>query len=195
MAIREINLVDPGILFSRHLRRHLAFWAGCLAVILMLIGGFYLFQTHAAAAGKRRSGSLQQLHSDLKSKIDEIQRMQAELATLKKRQAVLEKEVIKRPFYQILAQLAEIMNEYTWITQLALDSGQAGGSGLRLKLTGFSASNDHLGNFISRLSNTPGFKGVVLEFAREVEKTPSGPDMNSAGSQIRFQITCEITGG
>lgn len=184
MAIREINLVDPGVLFGRHLRRHLTFWALCLMVSLILIGGFYLFKAHAAAADRSSRGSLPQLHSDLKFKIDEIQRLQAELKTLRQRQSTLEAVIKKQPFYQVLAKLAEIINESTWITQLTLEVAKEGGGDTHLQLTGVSGSNDDLGDFINGLSNEPMFKAVELQFARESATVQTG--------QIHFQITCNL---
>ena len=192
MAIREIKLVDPGLLFNRHLRRHLAFWAGCLTVFLILIGGFYLFQARAVATDRSSRGSLAQLHSDLKLKIDEIQRMQAELQNLRRRQSILEAVIKKQPVYQVLAKLAEIMNESTWITQLALEAAKEGGRDTHLKLAGVAGSNNDLGNFISRLSSEPMFKAVELEFAREGETAPSSRNINASMNQIYFQISCNL---
>jgi len=185
MAIREINLVDPGVLFSRYLRRHLTFWAICLMVAFILIGGFYLFQFHAVSTGKSSRGALKQLYSDLKFKIDEIQRLQAELESLRRRQSTLEAVIKKQPFYQVLGKLAAIINESTWITQLALKVGAEGEHDTYLKITGASGSNNDLGNFISRLSNEPMFKAVELQYAREGETAQTG--------QIQFQINCNIT--
>lgn len=195
MAIREVNLIDPGILLRRHMQRHLAFWALCLLVTLALIGGSFLFQIHAAAAKKSGRGSLKQLYTNLELKIDEIKRLQAELETLGKRQDALEIIAQKQPFHNVLVKLAGIMNQYTWIQQLSLDVGKESASGMRVKLIGFAASNDHLGNFISSLSSEPMFKTVVLEFAKESAALPSDPGVNAGTNQVQFQINCDITRG
>jgi Tfp pilus assembly protein PilN len=181
MAIREINLVDPGILVRRHMLQHIMLWGGGLIVALAMIGGFYLFQSQAVLAQKSSRGSLQQMHSDLALKIEEINRRQAEMENLHKQQNVLGTVISKQPFYRILAKLADIMNEYTWITQLALDIGPGQGSGSMLQLTGLSRSNEDLGDFMNRLANEPMFEDVVLKLAKE-----------SAGQQIQFKIDCNI---
>lgn len=182
MAIREINLVESGVLNRRYMRRHLMFWAGCLIAVLTLIGGVFLFQAHAVSVHKNSHGSLKQLYTNLELKINKIKRYQAELETLRRQQHALETIISNQPFYQILATLADIMNQDTWITQLALNMGAENRSGTQMKLTGFSTSNDHLGNFINRLSNDPLFAAVKLQFAKESET-----------GQIRFQINCDIT--
>ena len=121
MTIREINLVDPGTLVRGHMLQHIMFWGGVLILVLAMIGGFYLFQSHAVFAKKSKRGSLQQMRADLKLKIEEINRLQAAVKNLRNQQNALGAVIPKQPFYRILAKLADIMNEYTWITQLARD--------------------------------------------------------------------------
>jgi Tfp pilus assembly protein PilN len=167
MAIREINLIDPGTLVRRHMRQHLMFWGGGLIVALAMIGGFYLFQSHAVFAQKSNNGAMQQINADLGLKIEKINQLQAEVVNLRNQQNALGVAIPKQPFYRILAKLADIMNEYTWITQLALDIGPGRNSGSMLKLTGLSRSNEDLGDFMNRLANEPIFNGVVLQLAKE----------------------------
>ena len=195
MAIREVNLVDPVVLLRRHMQRRIVLWALCLLVTLAVVGGLFVFQTSAAAAKKNGRGSLKQLYTNLEIKIDEIKGLQAELETLRQRQDALQIMTQKQPFHHILLKLAGIMNQHTWISQLSLNVGPAGASGTRLQLVGFAASNDHLGNFISRLSGDPLFKTVVLEFAKESIVPSPDPSLNAGASRIQFQINCDINKG
>ena len=192
MAIREINLIDPGTLVRRHMLQHLMFWGGGLIVALAMIGGFYLFQSHAVFAKKSKSESLQQMRADLKLKIEEINRLQAAVKNLRNQQNALGAVIPKQPFYRILAKLADIMNEYTWITQLALDIGPGRNSGSMLKLTGLSRSNEDLGDFMNRLANEPIFNGVVLQLAKEGARAQSIQNSGGAMQQIQFRIECSI---
>ncbi len=192
MAIREINLVDPGTLVRRHMMRHLMFWGGGLIVALALIGGFYLFQSQVVFAKKSGRGSLQQMHTDLESKIEEINRRQAEVENLRNQQKALGAVIPKQPFYRILAKLADIMNAYTWITKLALDVGPGHDSGSMLKLTGLSRSNEDLGDFMNRLANESMFNGVVLKLAKEGAGAQSRQNTGAAVQQIQFRIECGI---
>lgn len=192
MAIREINLIDPGILVRRHMLQHLMFWGGGLIVALAMIGGFYLFQSHAVFAKKSKRGSLQQMRADLKLKIEEINRLQAAVKNLRNQQNALGAVIPKQPFYRILAKLADIMNEYTWITQLALDNGPGRDSGSMLKLTGLSRSNEDLGDFMNRLANEPIFNDVVLQLAKEGARAQSIKNSGGAMQQIQFRIECSI---
>ncbi|NQT71116.1 MAG: PilN domain-containing protein [Desulfobacteraceae bacterium] len=192
MTIREINLVDPGTLVRRHILQHLMFWGGGLIVALAMIGGFYLFQSQVVFAKKSKRGSLQQMHTDLELKIEEINRLQAQMQTLRNQQNALGAVIPKKPFYRILTKLADIMNAYTWITQLALDVGPGPGSGSMLKLTGLSRSNEDLGDFMNRLANEPMFNGVVLKLAKEGAGAQSIQNTGAAVQQIQFKIECSI---
>jgi len=195
MAIRDINLIDSDILTRRYLLRHLALWAGCLIIALALTGGFYRFQLRSVSAQKSGRGSLQQMHANLEARINEIKNLQAELENLRRQQHALGSITPQQPFSRILVKLAGIMNPYTWITQLVLDSGAAKTPAVDLKLTGFSRSNEDLGDFINRLSNDAMFNAVVLQFVRENETAPSNQTAAETRSQIQFQITCTLARG
>ena len=192
MTIREINLVDPGILVRRHMLQHLMFWGGGLIVALAMIGGFYLFQSQAVFAEKNKRGSLQQMHTDLELKIEEINRLKAVVENLRNQQNALGAVIPKQLFYRILAKLADIMNEYTRITKLALDIGPGHESGSLLKLDGLSRSNEDLGDFMDRLANEPIFNGVVLQLAKEGAGAQSIQNTGAAVQQIQFKIECRI---
>ena len=194
MAIREINLIDPGTLVRRHMLQHLIFWGGGLIVALALIGGFYLLQSQAVLGKKSSRGSLQQMQADLALKIEQINRRQTEVENLRRQQNALGTVIPKQPFYRILAMLADIMNAYTWITQLTLDTGPELDSGSKLQLTGLSRSNEDLGDFMNSLANEPMFKDVVLRLAKEGARAQSIKNSGEAMQQIQFKIECSITG-
>ena len=195
MAIREINLIDPGVLVRRHMLWHLIFWAGGLIVLLALVGGYYLFQSHAALAQKSNQGVLTQMYADLELKIEEINRLQAEMNFLQQQQNALETVTVKQPFYRIIAKLTAVMNRYTWITKLDLDIGKKQDSGSHLQLTGFSRSNEDLGDFMNRLANEPMFNAVVLQVAKESKRAQTMQNAGEEMGQIQFQIKCGIAGG
>lgn len=192
MAIREVNLIETGILLRRRMRRHLTFWAGSLVAVLALIGGVFLFQAHAVGVKRNSRGPLKQLQTNLEFKINEINNLQTELKALHRRQDMLGAIIQKQPFYRVLDKLAESINQQTWITQLALKTGKKDNPGTHLNLMGFSASNDDLGNFISRLSDDSMFTAVELKFARENETLPATRNTTAAANKIQFQINCEI---
>ncbi len=195
MAIREINLVDPGTLVRRHMLQHLMLWSGGLIVALAMIGGFHLFQSQAVFAKKSKREPLQQMHADLELKIEKINSLQVQMTNLRNQQNALGAVISKQPFYRILAKLADIMNEYTWITQLVLDIGPGQDSGSMLKLTGLSRSNEDLGDFMNRLANEPIFNGVVLKLTKEGAGAQSMLNTGEALPQIQFKIECGIAGG
>ena len=138
MAIRDINLIDSSILDRRYILRHLVLWAGCLMVSLALIGGFYGFQLRTARSFQQNRGSLNKIRASLEARIKTIKDLKVELETVRRQRHALETVTNKRPFYQILVKLADIMNKDTWITQLALSAGAGKTYQTDLTLTGFS---------------------------------------------------------
>jgi Tfp pilus assembly protein PilN len=105
-------------------------------------------------------------------------------------------KTIKRnqPYSGVLFKLADIMNEDTWLTRLSVDSDMnTDKEGTEnLTLTGFSFSNEKLGNFMSRLSSETLFKEVVLKYAKETHAAQSDPDRETNESLIQFQIECKM---
>jgi Tfp pilus assembly protein PilN len=193
MALRETNLIPPEVLARREFLRHLFFWTGCLVISLSLIWTFYFYQSHLLQSKRRTVTELKQKHQDLGTKINEIRGIQVELDRMRQEQAGLENITLAAPYSQILAKLADLMNEETWLSQLTIDSGREEESSIRLRLTGFSFSADELGNFLQHLTNEPFFQGVVLQNARENVSSQFSRGSSKAIRLIQFNIECKIS--
>jgi Tfp pilus assembly protein PilN len=194
MALREINLISSDILSSRYLRRHLSFWALWLILSLSLLGSFFYYQTHIVLDKKRPITKLEDVHALIGTKIEDINRIQAELERLDQQEGVLKTIKRTRPYSSVLFKLSNIMNENTWLTSLTIDSNadRDKGENDNLELTGFAFSNNKLGNFLSMLSNDDLFKDVVLKYAKEAHNAQTYPDSEANTSLIQFQITCKM---
>lgn len=192
MALREINLIPAEILYRKHLIRHVCFWAGCLAISLALIFSIYLFQRQTVLAKSRALTKLKETHKQLGSKIEEIKRVQNELDSLIQKQSTLYEKTRSQPYSPVLLRLADIINENTWLTRLAIDSNKDTGGSASMQLTGFSRSNQDLGNFLNQLSSEPMFKDVVLKLARELKVEKSKKSTGVQSILIQFQIDCNI---
>jgi len=192
MALREINLTPSKILARREFLRHLGFWAGCLLISLALIWGFYFLQEYALSAKKRKVAELKRMHLNLGTKIDEIKLMRAELNALRQKQSGLEDITLNKPYSRIFAELSDLINEHTWLTQLNIDSGLEEETAARLKLSGFSFSAEELGNFLDQLQSAPMFKTVVLQQAREYEAVQLSKNTHAPIRLIQFNIECNI---
>ena len=195
MALRDINLIPGDTLYQQQLVRHVYFWAGCLAMSLTVVFGIYLYQRHAIMAEKNTLTKLKAEHQQLAAKIEEIKQIQEELQKLAEKQAVLNDIAGNQAYSQVLLKLAEIMNEHTWLKQLAIERDKETedreDERIKLKLTGFSHSNEDLGDFLIRLSSQPLFKGVVLNYAKEATQRHV-KDRTMAASLIEFQIDCHV---
>ena len=196
MALRDINLLPAEMLYQQHLVRHVYFWAGCLAMSLTLVCGIYLYQRHAVMAKKHTLMKLKADHQQLAAKIEEIKQVQEELQKLAKKQAVLNDITGNQPYSEVLLKLAEIMNEHTWLRQFSIerdtDTEERDDEGIKLKLTGFSHSNEDLGDFLIQLSSQRLFKGVVLNYAKETTEKRVKGTTRMAASLIEFQIDCHV---
>jgi Tfp pilus assembly protein PilN len=195
MALRDINLIPSDMLYQKQLVRHVYFWAGCLAMSLTVVFGIFLYQRHAIMAEKNTLTKLKAEHQQLAAKIEEIKQIQEELQKLAEKQAVLNDIAGNQAYSQVLLKLAEIMNEHTWLKQLAIERDKETedreDERIKLKLTGFSHSNEDLGDFLIRLSSQPLFKGVVLNYAKEATQRHV-KDRTMAASLIEFQIDCHV---
>ena len=192
MALREINLIPADIQNRRHLQRHISFWTGCLVISLVLIFGFFFYQKHVVLAKKSAFGNLQDTHTHLGLRIQEIKRIQEELEKLDQQQSVL-RTIIRGPICsRVLWKLDDIMNESTWLTLLTTDDNRKTEKGASLKLSGFSFSNEELGNFLNRLTGESMFGAVVLKYAQETMLTQPDRNAGEAVKAVKFEIECEL---
>ncbi len=194
MALREVNLVPPEFLLRRQVLRHLFLWASCLVLALLVIIGGNLLHTHLVLAKNRSLISLNEVDTNLDSRIVQIKRLQGELDNLHERQAVLESITTNEPYSLVLLRLADIMNENTWLSQLSIDESRETEGTTQVELTGYSFSNEDLGDFLSRLTGTLVFRDVVLKYANEIED-PRPEEREKAGRKvINFQLLCSLSG-
>ena len=84
------------------------------------------------------------------------------------------------------------MNESTWLTLLTTDDNRKTEKGASLKLSGFSFSNEELGNFLNRLTAKSMFKAVLLKYAQETILTQPDRNAGEAVKMVKFEIECEL---
>jgi len=192
MALREVNLIPAEVLHQKYVIRHLFLWTGSLVLLLGLIFGLYQYQLRAVLLKNRPKTTLEDIHVQLGATIAEIKISQQEIEQLSRQDDFLKTLTTNQPFSEVLLKLSDIINAQTWLTRLILIStpgNEAIASGLQLY--GYSLSNDHVGNFLNRLSETPLFHNVVLRYARETQLVQSPQDSKTQLKVIQFQIDCE----
>ena len=188
MALRDINLVPAEVLKRRYLIRHVLLWSSILVAVVVLLMGVYVHQSRVLY---RETLNRQEVNKDLKAELvrttGDIWKVQNALNLALRERVQLEALIKHRLSHSsVLAKLAEIMNDQTWLQQFAFDTGMDGR--FHLKLMGFSSSHATIGTFIQRLSGEPMFRLVVLKSAQESEDKPSG------SAPVQFQIECDIAG-
>ena len=193
MALRDVNLIPPDLLGRRQLVRHLLFWSSCLLGSLTLIWGLYFCHVHVVLTKTATVARLDDMHTQLGAKIEEIKRVQVEVERFREQQSVIDMISSKLSYSQIALKLAEIMNESTWLTQLAMHNGSKEKSEASLRLAGFSLSNEELGNFISELANDPRVQAVVLKHAKECEVAEPNQKGAEPEKLVDFQIECTVS--
>ena len=139
--------------------------------------------------------TLNDMQTHLGMRIEEIKRIQNELERLDQQQVVLETIAKNHPYSKVLFKLVDIMNQHTWLTQLAIDGSKEKNGQIVLILTGLSFSNAELGNFVDRFSNEPLFDAVQLKYAKETKmKLLKQPDAGPL-RLIQFGMECRINKG
>jgi len=193
MALREINLDDPDLLYKRYMMRHLALWGGFLILVLGSILGFYYYQTRVALSEAGAITNLEELQKHLGARIFEIKQVQDELNKLDKQQAAIGVITKNQPYSEILLRLNKIINPQTWLTQLVMKTDyKSAALNVDLALMGFSFTNDELGSFITRLNRDRMFKTVRLKYAREGEVKRKVEEKDESFKVVQFQIDCNV---
>ena len=192
MALREVNLIPPDMLFRRQLGRHLSLWTACLLLSLSGIVGGYSLDSRVLLAKKRSLMSLDDVDTNLDARIQQIHELQEELEKLHEKQTALRAITRNQPYSSILLRLADVMNESTWLTDLSIDDSGESEDTTKLEITGFSLSNDDLGDFLSRLAGAVVFQDVVLAFAKETRDPRTKGKGESQGKLIHFKVTCSL---
>lgn len=194
MALREVNLVPPEFLLRRQVLRHLFLWSSCLILALLMIIGGNLLHTHLVLAKNRSLISLNEMGTSLDTRIVQIKRLQGELDSLHERQAVLESIARNQPYSLVLLRLADIMNENTWLAQLSIEESRENEGTTQVELTGYSFSNDDLGDFLSRLTGTLVFREAALKYANEMQDPRPEERERTGAKVINFQLVCSLSG-
>ena len=195
MALREINLVPSNILARRQLLRHCSFWAGCLVILLAPIFCFYVYQAGATTAQNRSFVNPDDINKHLIQQIDAIKRIQEELELFNKQQTDLQAIVGHSDYSRILFKLADTVNDKTWLKSLQIDSGNNPKDPIMLQVSGYSATNEALGNFLNRLGSDPLFDNVVLKHATETLMKNSDVNDVKPAKGVAFEIACRILFG
>jgi Tfp pilus assembly protein PilN len=186
MALRDVNLIPDEILERRSLIRHLLLWLGILIVAVALILAAHGYQNRMVyGKTQNRQGAIKDLSTALTRIGGDILKAQKEMNLARRERMQLVALIEERRSYSsVLAKLADVMNDQTWLQQLAFDTAE--NRTLRLTLMGFSRSHESLGTFIQRLSGEPMFRRVVLKSALESK------ERLSEAVPVQFQIECDI---
>ena len=186
MALRDINLIPGQILERRSLIRHLLLWAGSLVAVAALIMVTHGYQNRRLSGEtQNRQGAIKDLAAALTRIVGDIRKEQNELNLARREQVQLAALIEQRRSYSsVLAKLSDVMNDETWLQQLAFNTAQD--RTVHLGLTGFSHSHDTLGIFIQRLSGEPMFRRVVLKSAQESK------DRLAGSAPVQFQVECDL---
>jgi Tfp pilus assembly protein PilN len=194
MALREINLVPNSLVSRRFLYRHLSVWTMCLVVGISLVIAYHLYQTRVILEKERALKSLQEVPQHLSLKIEEVKKVQEDLETLGRQQAILKTITGNEPYCEILIRLSRMLNDLTWLNQLSLERVKGAGHAIDLNLMGYSFSNEALGSLLDSLSRDSAFESVELRLASDVKVKRPEHEAEETLEAVRFLIHCRILG-
>ena len=194
MALREVNLIPAEILFRRQAARHLSVWLCSMGLGIVTILGAYLLDTQVLLAQKRSILNLNDIHTNLGTRTEQINRLHTELENLHQRKVVLGSIRRNHPYSSVLLTLADVMDEHIWLTELSVSNGGESEKAARVEMSGLVVSHEDLGNFLTGLSRTLFFQKVALKFVGETDQTLTNENKEGAARLMRFEIACEFSG-
>jgi Tfp pilus assembly protein PilN len=179
-------------------------WAICLVLAVDVVLALSPVQAYMLNAKQQTLSVMKAIPTQLASSIETLKGLQRDQEQLNQlRSALTAMRSKSPPASPILFKLSEIMNDETWLVHVSMetDEGQEKKQDkgqdkvTNLKLTGFSTSNEHLGDFLNRLAAERLFRMVVLKFATESESGEQGEKKGISRGKIRFEIACQIPRG
>jgi Tfp pilus assembly protein PilN len=186
MALRDINLIPGEILERRSVVRHLLLWVSGLVIVAVLVVAAQVYSNRIGFGdAHKRQGAVHERIASLARMVGEIRREQKELDLVRRERLQLAALIEQRgSCSSVLAKLSDVMNDQTWLQQLAFNT--APDHTVNLRLMGVSHTHEALGTFIQRLSGEPMFRKVVLKSAQETRDPLSG------SAPVQFQIECDL---
>ena len=124
MALRDVNLIPGEILERRSLIRHLLLWLTALVVVAGLTVAIRGYQNRVVyGETQNRQGALKDQAAALAKLVGEIGKEQKELGLAHREQMRLGALIEQRRSYaSVLAKLADVMNDETWLQQLSFNT-------------------------------------------------------------------------
>ncbi len=196
MALRDINLIPEDLIYSRVMSRHLWLWGACLVLFLVVVSGYYFYQTLVVLPQKRPVTTVADMQKHLGATIDEISSTEQEIERLNLQEDFLKRFTRNQPFSMLLLEMSAAINQKTWLTRFDIDSIREEDNQVArsFRLYGYSFSNDDLGDFLTRLSTQDPFREVVLRFAKETQIASWQGEGNDRVKVIQFQIDGLVVG-
>lgn len=201
--MREVDFIPSWYRASRQRKRDLvirAVFLGVLAVEMVLISvGFYAQR----AAVRKNLAELEASFEGQAEVITDISQLVLRLEELRNKRQLLSDVGGGAPVHGVLAELSRLMPDATALTRVGLtQSRRIGEAGRReagdagkvvaqpdddeatLEITGWAASDIHVGSLMSNLARSPLFGDVRLRYSRPVAVNDR---------EVRaFQLTCEL---
>lgn len=197
MAVRPINMIPSDILTANTLTRHLGFWAKGLLILVALFAGAYLIQNQWLKVQQKQHGltetTLMQITKKISVTLQATSETQSKMKDLHLKIDTLSSITNQRPYYDILATLAQAVNSDTWIDGLSIQRCNDKKMGCsRMVMDGFSMTHHTLGEFLESLSAIPQIRDMVLVNAKKQDQTVSGG--GTLAQTVRFKLSCTIMG-
>jgi Tfp pilus assembly protein PilN len=171
--------------------RHIAFWMICLAATQGICWSIYAYVRYATLPRRDVRSSLPEVHRNLARRMEEIERVRGQLQQIAAHHAAVVDIMPKQPYSRVLSGLAEVMNNETWLTQLAMERSESRHQQIRLKMTGQAQSSDRLGDFMDQLAVK--YSSVQLNFATRDKGAEATALRADNGASVRFQLECILS--
>lgn len=188
MSQRDINFLPASYIQKQAMRRRMFRHAGLIAVVVLLLAGWWMVQRGQTAAMQRYAGSLEQAVRAQRDQMKVYTLLEAEHRDLLHRVKVQRQLAQPISHTQILATLTQVAPQSVAVTELTIDHELQGKTSrsrskrdamskkaaasrdlLRIAFTGIAPSDLVIANLLTALKSHPLFEDAKLRYARAVE--------------------------
>ena len=190
----RINLIPPEILERRAIRMRCRLWGGRLGLLAAILTVFYWGILHVASGSSTEIQEMADRYSRLQERMRHAENLIAERNRLAERREAIAALHENQPAGLLLEEIGQVLPREVYLRLLTMDRPSVVGVGSErrypegakpssLRMQGYAAGHQQVGDIIRRLRNTGRFTRVDLLSVGESDGKSKLPD-------VQFELAC-----
>jgi Tfp pilus assembly protein PilN len=190
--MKDINLIPPDVVETRHRQTRLRAWITADAVIFVIVALSLALSAWSVQMEKRTAGRIDSQVAELQGLTLQLEQFRSERSALAKEEQALGSLMNRTPDRDLVHAAALAIADYGWLSRMELsrsvgETREIEKDGGRLILQGQAGSYNHLACLMSRLDHLDYIAGVDLK--RSQRGQADGIDV------IQFDLECSLVPG